>query len=224
MFVELIDHLRCPEPHDDSWLVLHAEESRDRHVLAGILGCPVCGKRYVVKDGTVDFSGGTASGSSEAVAADAPVGDAWPLRLAAFLGLAEGGGAVALYGGWSLHAEALGDVAERVEPLAIAPPGPTHPMLSAIVPPSLERIPLATGSVRGVAMGLLATTDPSAAGAALGEAVRILRPAGRLLAPASLPLPHGVRELARDGEWWVAEREAGPSGIVSIGRATLRRA
>lgn len=221
MFVELIDHLRCPDAHEGSWLVLHAEESRDRHVLTGILGCPVCGRRYEVKGGTVDFSGSDARGEP-ATDADDLEGDDWPLRLAAFLGLSEGGGAVGLYGGWARHAEALGDIVERVEPLAIAPPGPTHPMLSALLPPSLGRIPLATGALRGVALAGVSPGDP-AAGAALTEASRILRAGGRLLAPVSLPVPVGVRELARDDAWWVAEREAGPSGVVTIGRGTLRR-
>ncbi|HET9453639.1 MAG TPA: hypothetical protein VFO66_05060 [Gemmatimonadaceae bacterium] len=219
MFVELIDHLRCPEPHADSWLVMHAEETRDRHIIRGRLACPVCGRRFVVEAGAVDFSAKSSDGARERLAAPAVApDDEWPLRLAAFLALGEGGGAVGLYGSWSRYAEALGDVAEGVEPLAIDPPFATHPRLSAIVPPSRAAIPLATASLRAVAIDALVGDD---AGAQLTEAVRVVRPGGRMLAPASLPVPHGIREIARDAAWWVGEREAAPAGIISI--ASRRR-
>jgi hypothetical protein len=140
-------------------------------------------------------------------------GEGWPLRLAAFLDLAEGGGAVGLYGAWAEHAEALGDLVERVEPLAIAPVGVPHPMLSAVIPPARDRIPLATGALRAVAVD----AEDGDAAAVVAEAARLVRTGGRLLAPAEAPVPHGVRELARDAEWWVGEREAAPSAVVTIG-------
>ncbi|HEU5173986.1 MAG TPA: hypothetical protein VFT96_04455, partial [Gemmatimonadaceae bacterium] len=111
------------------------------------------------------------------------------------------------------YAEALGDVVERVEPLAIAPGFATHPMLSAIEPPSRASLPLATGSLRAVALDVVDGPD---AGAQMTEATRVLRSGGRMLAPSRVPVPHGVRELARDADWWVGEREAGPSGVVAL--------
>jgi len=213
MFVELIDQLRCPEPHADSWLVMSAEETRDRHVIRGSLGCPVCLRRYTVENGTVHFDG-RAEGHAPAAATTPPANDDWPLRLAAFLDLAEGGGAVGLYGAWAQHAEALGDVVERVVPLAIAPREATHPMLSAVVPPSRAQIPVATGALRAVAVDRAGDAD---APAVVTEAARLVRPGGRILAPAEIPVPAGVREIARDAEWWVGEREAGmSSGVVPI--------
>ena len=41
MFIELIDTLRCPTPHDESWLVLAADRMAARHVVEGTVGCPV---------------------------------------------------------------------------------------------------------------------------------------------------------------------------------------
>lgn len=220
MFVELIDHLRCPEPHEESWLVVHAEETRDRHIVRGRLACPICGRRFFVEGGTVDFSAAPDAAPVSPLPAPRalPRDDEWPLRLAAFLGLGDGGGAVGLFGDWGRYAEALGDVVERVEPLAIAPDFATHPMLSAIVPPSRATLPLATGSLRAIALDEVEGPD---AGAQLTEATRVLRSGGRMLAPARVPLPLGMRELARDADWWVGERETAPAGIISI--ASRRR-
>lgn len=221
MFVELVDHLRCPQPHESTWLVLAAGETRDRHVIEGTLGCPVCGEQYPVVGGTAWFTQlPTSMRAHRGTATPLPGGDGgdWPLRLAAYLGLADGRGVVGLYGKWAAYAEALGDVVEGIEPLAVDPGEATHPLLSAVVPRSRAHIPLATGSLRAVAL------DPGEPAAqALTEAVRIVRDGGRILAPAAVPLPAGVRELARDTDWWVGEREAPAPGIVSIaGRKTVR--
>jgi len=42
MFSELVDVLRCPRPHEESWLVLAAHRLDGRDIMAGVLGCPVC--------------------------------------------------------------------------------------------------------------------------------------------------------------------------------------
>ena len=46
MFVELVDLLRCPHAHEDSWLVAAADETADRHIVHGSLGCPEPGRMY----------------------------------------------------------------------------------------------------------------------------------------------------------------------------------
>lgn len=214
MFVELVDHLRCTVAHEDTWLVLHADESRERHVLRGTLGCPVCGTRFRLENGTVWFAGHRDS----SVAPPRPVepGSEWPLRLAAFLALGDARGAVGLYGEWSGYAAALREIADGVEVLAIAPAYPTPAMLSAIVPLARTAIPLADGALHAVAVDA-----GDEAGAEVAEAARLVRTGGRLLAPATAPVPPGVHELARDADWWVGEREAAPAGIVSI--ASRRR-
>lgn len=211
MFVELIDHLRCPRPHAETWLVMKADETRDRHVLRGSLGCPICMQQFRVEDGMVFFDDAAMGDLPPAEAI--PGDDAWPLRLAAFLGLADAGGAVGLHGEWVRYGLALADVVERVEPLAIAPAFRPPAHLSSIVPPAEGPLPLATASLRAVAL------DRHAPAALLAEAARVVRQGGRLLARSGSPIPPGVKELARDAEWWVGEREAGVmSGVVGIGR------
>ena len=70
-------------------------------------------------------------------------------------------------------------------------------------------IPLATGAARAIAI--------DAGGAArAASAVRVTRARGRVLAPVVLPVPEGVRELARDAHLWVGEREPIASPIVTL--------
>ena len=42
MFIELVDALRCPVAHAESWLVAAAIRMEARHIVDGTLGCPVC--------------------------------------------------------------------------------------------------------------------------------------------------------------------------------------
>ena len=75
-------------------------------------------------------------------------------------------------------------------------------------------IPIAAGAARAMAIDV---TDLHGDHVARVEsAVRATRSGGRIVGPASLPLPQGVKELARDTESWVAEREALPSPIVTL--------
>ena len=83
---------------------------------------------------------------------------------------------------------------------------------------SLARIgnvlPLAAGSVRGIALDARHATPSLLAGAA-----RALAPGGRLIAPSSALVPDALAVLARDDEHWVATAAA-PSQVsapVSIG-------
>ena len=55
MFVELVDALRCVRPHEDAWLVAATRRTEHRHILDGVLGCPVCRTEYPVRDGVADF-------------------------------------------------------------------------------------------------------------------------------------------------------------------------
>ena len=52
-----------------------------------------------------------------------------------------------------------------------------------------------------------------------GELTRVLRPDGRLVAPAAIPVPAGIRELARDEREWVGAAE----GDAATAPVPLRR-
>src|SRR5947208_16354545 len=48
--------LRCPERHEEAFLVMSTGEMVGRMVRSGILGCPVCRKEYPIVKGVVNFS------------------------------------------------------------------------------------------------------------------------------------------------------------------------
>src|SRR5437899_7002600 len=50
--------LRCPERHEEGFLVLSTGEMRGRMVRSGVLACPQCGREYPIVKGVVRFSGG----------------------------------------------------------------------------------------------------------------------------------------------------------------------
>ncbi len=58
MHIELTEMLRCPERHEEGFLVLSTGEMLGRMVRSGMLGCPVCGREYPIVKGVVRFSGG----------------------------------------------------------------------------------------------------------------------------------------------------------------------
>jgi hypothetical protein len=70
-------------------------------------------------------------------------------------------------------------------------------------------IPLAAGTTRGIAI------DQSSQRRTM-SALRVVRSGGRIVAPAAVPLPPGVTELARDDELWVGERESIGSPLVTL--------
>ncbi|MEO8880873.1 MAG: hypothetical protein ABI446_10790, partial [Gemmatimonadaceae bacterium] len=157
MFLELVDSLRCVRVHEDSWLVARADEMVERHVVEGELGCPVCLTRYPIHQGVADFALGVlppreARGESNAMSRSPDEISALALRAAALLGLGEPGGIVVLAGEWSAAAHELIAMTENVMVLALD----CSPTLRGGGALSLARIadalPLAAGSVRGIAV------------------------------------------------------------------------
>lgn len=232
----MLDALRCPGAHADGWLVAMVHEADGPRLLEAELACPTCGATFAVHDGVawwceppcVDAADTAGHASVEAPRAD---------RLAALLGVAEGPHPVLLVGArtaegaalaglvsppqWWLnppptapaaprdaerHADALPPLLHRPHPLA------PHPLVHAVLHVG-PRWPLASGVVAAVAVD-----DAHATPVRLAEAVRVLRAGGRLVAPATAPLPDGVRELARDETEWVAEATGPAGGLVSLRR------
>jgi uncharacterized protein YbaR (Trm112 family) len=210
MHVELIDRLRCTAAHEDSWLVAAATETVDRNIIAGVLGCPVCGAEYPVTDGDVWYSSSQANAAADDADLTARTDADDATRLAALIGVDERGGLYALQGAEGRFAGALGLI-ESVKLILIDPPrGVAAP---ATIRGAGERIPLATGSLRGIAL-------ENAAEVLLEAAARALAPRGRLVAPADAAVPAGITVLARDTRQWVGEAGARSSPPVTLRRST----
>jgi uncharacterized protein YbaR (Trm112 family) len=208
MFIELVDALRCPVPHEDSWLVASATRMEARHIVDGLLGCPVCRAEYPVRKGVADFRREPTS-PLEAPPDPFLRGDATTaMSLAAFLGLSDAHGFVVLLDEWGAQASALRELVETPLLLVDPPPGREgEPGISVVLSDGVP--PLAPGAARATAIGR-ATAERAAAG------VRVTRSGGRLIGPASLALPDGVREIARDDELWVGEKEPERSPLVTL--------
>ena len=204
MFIELIDTLRCPVPHEESWLVAAATRVDARHIVDGTLGCPVCKAEYPIRNGVADFRCGGGAPLPAPSAPDAELA----MRVAAMLDLADAQGFAVLLGAWGSQAAELSGIADTPLMLVDPPEGIVGaPGLSVVRCDGA--IPLAAGAARAVAID---AGEP----ARIASAVRVARTRGRILAPVSVALPDGVRELARDALVWVGERETMTSPLVTL--------
>src|SRR5262245_17463825 len=103
MFIELIDAIRCPADHPSSSLVAALEEVKDRDVITGMLGCPVCRSEFQIEKGELWLV--TTAMPAPATRALNPEEDA--LRLAASLDLRSEAGFAILRGAWCALADRI---------------------------------------------------------------------------------------------------------------------
>jgi uncharacterized protein YbaR (Trm112 family) len=212
VLIDLVGHLRCPQLHAETWLVASAKRTEGRHIIEGMLGCPICRAEYPIRDGVVWFGEEPGVVTS---ASDLPETPDLALRLAALLDLSDPTGFALLAGLWAKYARELCTLVQ-VQLIVL---NPTPPLASgvgvSVLQSSKTGIPLAAAACRGVALDR-AHGSP----VLLESAVRILRPRGRLVAPASFSTPVGVTELVRDERLWLAERDVGPPKLVALGRGS----
>src|SRR5678815_4270119 len=106
MHIEFIDLLRCPNPHDDSWLVAAFYKLDGRIVVEGKLGCPLCGAEYFIQDGIAIFE--DANASSQAALSDSFASD--DTVIAALLDLSRPGMTALLAGAWARGAQTISEI------------------------------------------------------------------------------------------------------------------
>lgn len=209
MFIEMVEWLRCVRPHEAGWLVAGCEVMDERDVVAGRLGCPVCGTEYPIVEGVADFrlaAPGTPPGAPAARDATERA-----VRVAALLDLVEPGGFVVLAGDWGALAPMVRAMTD-VHVLALDAPTdvPSGDGISLVRTAGV--LPVRADAARGIAL------DASHAGPAMIEsAVSALRPGARLVAPAEVTLPAGIDALAHDAHDWVGVKRPPPGPIVQLG-------
>lgn len=207
MFVELVDALRCPRPHAETWLVASADTTVARHIVAGTLGCPICHAEYPIVDGVAHFEG---DGLPRRGAPVAPAPDD-ALKLAAFLDLAEGRGSVLLAGRWGAAAPSLAAMV-TAPLLLIDPPAGVESRGAISIVLTGGHVPVAESSMRAAAV------DESQSDDAVATIVAAVRAGGRVVGPASVAMPAGLREIARDETLWIGEREGRASPLITLQR------
>jgi uncharacterized protein YbaR (Trm112 family) len=193
MFTPLVDILRCPNVHDETWLVASIDRAEARDILEGTLGCPACLAEYPIRAGVVHFADVAPAPSSLPSEKDA-------VRLAAALDLTEPRMTAVLYGAWG----ALAPIIRGLSPahlLLINPPAriTTGDGISIV---TAETAPVARASVDAVAI------DAAASETMIASLAGSLRGGGRMAGQVAQPVPDGLVELARDDEVWVARLES----------------
>ena len=191
MFIELTDHLRCPEDHDESFLVLLPERMDGRYVKTGQLGCPVCGRSFELVDGVFDAGGASAGGEAGESTLSAEA-------VTILAGLSGPGGYLALVGP---PASRWKEVAEQLPGVALVAVNPAADVsdgngVSAI---KSSRIPLKSRSLRGVVLGKPYAEDPYW----VNEAARVVLPGLRIVGEGGDPPAESIDIMASTGGTWV---------------------
>jgi uncharacterized protein YbaR (Trm112 family) len=220
MHVDAIQYLICPAAHDPAALVASAWEQHDRRIVRGALGCPACGAEYAISQGVAAFRSVTPPLSVDLPADAHPVGGEPPnedaaIRLAAQLDLTQPGRWVLLFGDYARFAPAL-SVTFDAQCFVVGVESGVERHLAALA--SVMRIgaslPLAQASLHGIAID-----ERHVALMGLTQAQAVLRPHGRLVAPAVAPVAAGLTELARDDREWVAARTSDSVDVLTLKRA-----
>jgi uncharacterized protein YbaR (Trm112 family) len=193
MFIELTDLLRCPEDHEEGFLVLLPDQMEGRWVKTGQLGCPVCGRTFELIDGVFD-AGGEPARTSGASSLDAE-------GLTALAGLHGPGGYMALVGSvaslWKQMAELNPGVAlVGVNPEPGVSDGPAVSVLRA------GRIPIKSGAMRSVVLGRPYADDSDW----VREAARVVLPGLRVVGEGADPPADVIDLMASAGGVWVGTK------------------
>jgi uncharacterized protein YbaR (Trm112 family) len=197
--------LRCPEAHEEAFLVLSTGEMVGRMVRSGLLGCPVCQREYPIVKGVAHFSGKGEDLPPRQKTAVAP-GDSPrspdAQTLQALLDLSGPGGYVVLVGAAARHAIGLAGLMGGIHFVGINAPSDVAelPVLSLLVCES--QIPLRRALARGVVVGPDRVASPW-----IGEALRVLLRGRRLVIEDERAAPSaGLKQLAVGEGLWVGEK------------------
>ncbi len=194
MFLSLVDSLRCPKVHAETWLVASIERLDDRDIVEGVLGCPECLAEYRIHDGVVEFGGGVRPPFTAPTEHDA-------LRLAAALDLTDARMTAVLHGTWGACAPIIAGISPAHLLLVNPPAGIVSGDGVSIVAGEIVRF--ASASMSAAALDTTATAEQIAATRAA------VRGGGRIVGPVGLEMPGDLAELARDEDIWIGQVPAG---------------
>jgi uncharacterized protein YbaR (Trm112 family) len=191
MFIELTDHLRCPAEHEESFLVLLPDRIEGRSVLAGQLGCPVCGRSFQLRDGIFDTGDSPDWVSGPPTALDAEA-------LSALIGLQGPGGYLAVVGAVASLWRAIAELNPGVALVAV------NAGADVIDAPGVSvlrsgRLPLKSRAMRGVILGREYAEQSNW----IGEAARVVLPGLRVVGEGADPAPQIIDLMASAGGVWV---------------------
>lgn len=208
MHIELTEMLRCPERHEEGFLVLSTGEMLGRMVRSGALGCPVCGKEYPIVRGVAHFSGGgmrdagSVASSEPGHLASRISHPADVQTLQALLDLSGPGGYVLLLGSAAHHAVGLAALMGGIHFVGVNAPDDVGelPVLSLLACETM--IPLRQKVGRAAVVGPDRLSPEW-----LADARRVLLPGRRLVIESEhVAPPAGLTQLALGHGLFVGER------------------
>lgn len=228
----LLEVLRCPEKHDESWLVSSVSVSRGVHIVEGELECPVCGSVHHVHDGIGVFDGSSIPSSE--LRDGEPIDRERVISLAAQLGVIAERDPVLLHGRYSMLSLAYAGLAdaqvvaiqtssdsevasesgftmERQNDSAFSCPQ-QHDNVSLLQ--IGRQFPIGASTLAGAAVepGQLHPQQMAKVIAALRQHARLVVPAGSIL-PSEMR--SAVAEIASDASVTVYECVRSSSGLAS---------
>jgi uncharacterized protein YbaR (Trm112 family) len=194
MHLLLTDVLDCPQCLEGAGLILLAGRVEGRTVHEGDLGCPLCRRKYPVRNGIAEF--GPGAESSVEAGDDAAM-------MAALLGVSEPPATILLIGRYARQAEALAGMVDGMQVVVAdaATQQVTHPNVSVLT--IADVVPLRARTVRGVWL-----SDPQH----MREAARVCALASRMVVNGVTPYTSadveslGFRTMAQDADRLVAVR------------------
>ncbi len=208
MHIELTEMLRCPEPHEEGFLVLSTGEMLGRMVRSGILGCPKCGREYPIVKGVVRFSGGgmrDARGVDSGAATHPASRISHPVEpqtLQALLDLSGPGGYVVLLGVAARRAVGLAGLMGGIHFVGVSAPDDMEELAVLSLLACETMIPLRQTVARAVVVG-----SDRVGAEWLVEARRVLLPGRRLVIESEqVAAPVGLTRLALGHGLFVGER------------------
>ena len=197
MFLELTEILRCPRPHDESYVICGPVTMDGRDVVRGGIICPICGAEYPILDRVAWFGP-----PADAVnVARAPESELTAEAALALLDLDGPGGYVVTVGAAGRLGEALSALRPGVVVACVNPPADAAPGAACSVLRSPLGFPIRRRSVRAVIVGADAAMEPW-----LAASVGALLPGLRVVIEDESVEPDGVFALARGAGVLVGER------------------
>jgi hypothetical protein len=208
MRLELAERLICPAAHEATPLIVLAQETRERDLRTAQLGCMLCRRAGELRDGSVRLG---SRDTQPRVEPPHVVSDDALLRLAALLGLDESHALVLLGGRYASFASPLAEAHDAI--MAVIDVTGASPLGVGYIEVTEHCVPFSSGTFNAAAL------DGSMSANTLADTIRCVRVGGRVVGDASVSVPHGVRELARDAAGWVGEVEAAASPVIPLRRA-----
>ena len=196
MLLELTEALRCPRPHEESYVICVPITRDGVDVVRGGLFCPVCKAEYAILDRVVWFA------PPGPAAADVAASELSVKAALTFLDLQGQGGFVVLAGNAGRLAAGLAAELPGVGVVAVNPPEGVEPSVSLTV----VRTPAWPFRQMSIRAGILGSDVAS--GAWLEGASASVLPGLRLIVEDENAQAPGMADLARGAGIVVGERQS----------------